>query len=64
METILERVSFDRAVERGGFEALTSSKYDASDIVSRTVYYALVLFVLQMTFGAFGTNRSAGCSKA
>lgn len=54
---ILERVGFDRAVERGGVKrALTQSKYDASEIVGKLVYYTLVLFVLQMAFGVFGPN--------
>ena len=54
---ILERVGFDRAVERGGVKkALAQSKYDASDIVGKLIYYALVLFVLQLAFGVFGAN--------
>jgi MFS family permease len=54
---VLERVGFDRAVERGGVKrALERSKLDASDIVEKLVYYALVLFVLQMAFGVFGPN--------
>lgn len=54
---VLERVGFDRAVERGGVKkALAKSKYDASDIVGKIVYYALILFVLQLAFGIFGPN--------
>lgn len=54
---LLERVGFDRAVERGGIKkALERSKFDASDIVAKIVYYALVLFVLQLAFGVFGPN--------
>ncbi len=54
---VLERVGFDRAVERGGIKtALENSKYDASDIVSKLVYYAIALFVLQLAFGVFGPN--------
>ena len=54
---LLEKVGFDRAVERGGVKkALSSSKMDASDIVSKLVYYALALFVLQLAFGVFGPN--------
>ncbi|WP_225752791.1 hypothetical protein [Actinotalea sp. Marseille-Q4924] len=57
IDKVLERVGFDRAVERGGIrKALAKSKYDASDIVSKIVYYALLLFVLQMAFGVFGRN--------
>ena len=54
---ILERVGFDRAVERGGMRrALERSNYDASTIVSKIVYYALLLIVLNFAFGVFGPN--------
>lgn len=57
LSAILERVGFDRAVERGGVKkALENSKYDASDVVSKIIYYALVLFVLQLAFGVFPAN--------
>jgi hypothetical protein len=56
-DAVLERVGFDRAVERGGIkQALASSKYDASTIVSKIIFYALFLIVLQMAFGVFGSN--------
>ena len=54
---ILERVGFDRVVERGGVKkALERSKYDASDILSKIVFYVVFLFVLQLAFGVFGPN--------
>jgi len=54
---ILERVGFDRAVERGGIaRAMANTKYDPSDIVGKVIYYALMLIVLQMAFGVFGPN--------
>jgi hypothetical protein len=54
---VLERVGFDRAVERGGVKkALARSQYDASDILGKVVFYALFLFVLTMAFGVFGEN--------
>jgi MFS family permease len=57
VDKILERVGFDRAVERGGVRrALERSKYDASTIVSKIVYFALLLIVLQFAFGVFGPN--------
>ncbi len=57
VDKVLERVGFDRAVERGGVKkALESSKYDASDILSKLVYYAIMLFVLSTAFGVFGPN--------
>jgi hypothetical protein len=57
IDRILERVGFDRWVERGGIKtALARSKYDASDLLAKVVYYALMLFVLQLAFGVFGPN--------
>lgn len=54
---VLERVGFDRAVERGGVrKALAKTEYDASDLVAKLVFYTLFLFVLQMAFGVFGPN--------
>lgn len=39
VNAILERVGFDRAVERGGIgRTLAQSKYDASDLVAALVY--------------------------
>ena len=44
-------------MERGGVKrALARSQYDASTIASKIVYYALLLFVLQLAFGVFGPN--------
>jgi hypothetical protein len=57
LDRILERVGFDRLVERGGIKrALSRSKYDASDLLSRLVFYTIFLFVLQLAFGVFGPN--------
>jgi small-conductance mechanosensitive channel len=54
---ILERVGFDRAVERGGVkQALAQSKYDASDILAKLVYYFVLLFTLVLAFNVFGPN--------
>lgn len=54
---ILERVGFDKAVERGGLKkALDKSEFDASDIVGKIVFYALFLIVLTAAFGVFGDN--------
>jgi hypothetical protein len=54
---VLERVGFDRAVERGGIRAaLARSRYDASDLVGKLVYYAVMLFTLQLAFGIWGPN--------
>jgi Conserved TM helix len=57
LSALLERVGFDRAVERGGVKkALENSKMDASDVIAKLVYYTLMLFVLQLAFGVFGSN--------
>jgi Conserved TM helix len=57
LNKVLERVGFDRAVERGGIrQALARSKYDASDILAKLVYWTLLLVTLQLAFGVFGPN--------
>jgi len=57
LSALLEKAGFDKAVERGGIkDALAKSKFDASDIVAKIIYYALMLFVLQLAFGVFGPN--------
>ena len=54
---ILKKVGFDRAIERGGVaKALAKSEYDPSDILAKLVYYAVLLFTLQLAFSAFGPN--------
>jgi hypothetical protein len=61
LNAVLERVGFDRAVERGGVKrALSNSKMDASDIIAKLIYYTLLLFVLQLAFGVFGPNPISG----
>ena len=57
LSALLEKVGFDRAVERGGVKkAMANSKMEASDVVAKLVYYTLMLFVLQLAFGVFGPN--------
>jgi hypothetical protein len=57
LNTLLERVGFDRAVERGGIkQAMARSRYDASDLAAKLIYYTVMLFVLQLAFGVFGPN--------
>ena len=54
---VLERVGFDRFVDRGGIRsALARSRYDASDIVAKLAYYAVLLIALQLAFGIWGPN--------
>jgi hypothetical protein len=57
VDKALERVGFDRAVERVGIrQALAKSRYDASDLLAKVVFYGLFLLVLQLAFGVFGAN--------
>ena len=54
---VLQKVGFDRLVERGGIKrALADSQYDAAAILSKIVFYAIMLFVLSTAFGVFGSN--------
>ncbi|MEU3624204.1 hypothetical protein BS329_18585 [Amycolatopsis coloradensis] len=54
---VLEKVGFNRLLERGGFkQMLARSQFDASDIISKIVYYAILLIALQFAFGVFGPN--------
>jgi hypothetical protein len=44
LDKVLERVHFDEAVEKGPVkQALSRSNYDASDIVSKLVFYAIFI---------------------
>jgi hypothetical protein len=57
LNKVLERVGFDRVVERGGVrQVLARSKYDASDILAKLVFWTIMLLVLQLAFGVFGAN--------
>ena len=57
LDGVLERVGFDRMVERGGVgKALSQSRFDASTLLSKILFYVLMLFVLQLAFGLFGDN--------
>ncbi|MGW5436274.1 membrane protein [Nocardia asteroides] len=57
VDAVLERVGFDRLVERGQIQKMLSkSKYDASDLLAKIAYYAILLIALQIGFGVFGPN--------
>lgn len=57
VSTVLDKVGFNRVVERGGFkDMLAKSKYGVSDIISKIIYYAILLIALQIALGAFGPN--------
>jgi hypothetical protein len=58
---ILIRIGFDQLAERGGIKTiLAHSKYDAAGILAKIVYYAIMLFVLDVAFGVFGSNPISG----
>jgi hypothetical protein len=64
IDRVLERIGFDRWVERGQVkQALAQSKYDASSLLSKVVFYIAMLFVLQLAFGVFGANPIADLIK-
>jgi hypothetical protein len=53
----LHRVGFDRAVDRGPVgRALRGSKITASDLCAKIVFYAVLLFAVQLAFGVWGPN--------
>jgi mechanosensitive ion channel-like protein len=57
LDKVLERVGFDRAVERGGLrQALARSKYDPSDVIAKLAFWLSFLVTLQIAFGMFGPN--------
>jgi hypothetical protein len=57
VEAVLDKVGFDRWVERGGVRrALGQTDYEPSDLLAKVVFYALFLIVLQLAFGVFGDN--------
>ncbi|WP_442939366.1 mechanosensitive ion channel family protein [Nonomuraea sp. SYSU D8015] len=56
-DKILERVGFDRVVERSGVgRMLQRSRYDASSLIAKLLFYAIVLITLQIAFSVFGPN--------
>ncbi|MDT5032609.1 MAG: hypothetical protein QOC94_2780 [Actinoplanes sp.] len=53
----LHRVGIDRAVERGALgRAVSGGKLDASDLLAKIAFYAVLLFALQLAFGIWGPN--------
>lgn len=57
VDMVLRRVKFDRFVERGVIgQALARSHTDATSLIAKIVYYAILLVTLQMAFGVWGPN--------
>ncbi|MEU4739594.1 hypothetical protein AB0G02_03885 [Actinosynnema sp. NPDC023658] len=56
---LLQRVGFDRLVERSGLGgAMAKSPVDASNLIVKLVYYFVLLIALQLAFGVFGTGNA------
>ncbi|WP_433179247.1 mechanosensitive ion channel family protein [Actinoallomurus sp. CA-150999] len=54
---ILRRLHFDRVAERGVVgDALRRGEYDASGLLAKLVYYAILLVALELAFNVFGSN--------
>ena len=51
---LLHRVGFDRAVERGAVGR--ALRGDASTLLAKIAFYAVMLFALQLAFGIWGPN--------
>jgi hypothetical protein len=57
LANLLRRVGFEKVAERGGAKrVLQGSQFDASGLLARIIYYALMVMVLQLAFGVFGPN--------
>ena len=57
VDQLLERVGFDRWVERGSLKsALERSRLDASDILGVITFWSVFLIALQLAFGVFCPN--------
>ena len=52
---LLHRIGLDKVGERSGLRRFTG-KFELSDLLGKLVYFALLLFTLQLAFGAFGNN--------
>src|SRR5690606_3282296 len=52
---LLGKVGLDRVGERSGLRRFTG-RFELSQLFGRLIYYMLVLFTLQLAFGAFGPN--------
>jgi hypothetical protein len=52
---LLHRIGLDRAGDKSGLRRFTG-KFELSALLGKLVYFALLLFTLQLAFGAFGNN--------
>ena len=57
VEAVVRRLHFERVMERAGMaRVLENSKYDGPKLLGLIAKYILVLIVLQLAFGVFGSN--------
>jgi Conserved TM helix len=57
VDMLLRTVKFDHFVERGVVgQTLARSNTDATSLIARIVYYAILLVTLQLAFGVWGPN--------
>lgn len=57
LDRLLRKIGFEKVAEKGGMsQVLKGSAYDTTGIISKVVYYAIMLMTLQLGFGVFGPN--------
>jgi hypothetical protein len=57
LDVVLRRVGVERMAEKAGAgRLLAGSKWDTTAILTKVVYYGLLLVVLQLALGVFGSN--------
>ncbi|USX48387.1 hypothetical protein [Lentzea sp. HUAS12] len=58
VQFLLKRVGFEKLVDRSGLNgAMRQSSMDASGLISKIVYYFVLLIALQLAFGVFGASN-------
>ncbi|GAA2053664.1 hypothetical protein GCM10009839_71970 [Catenulispora yoronensis] len=57
LDAVLRRIGVERMAEKAGASRyLANSKWDTTAILTKVVYYGLLLVVLQLALGVFGPN--------
>lgn len=57
LDKVLHGIGFDRMIERGGIkQAMEGTGYDASKLLSKTIFYTLMIFVIAFALNVFGPN--------
>lgn len=56
-DRLMRRIGSEKVAERAGIaRTLQGSRYDMTGIISKVVFYAIMLMALQLAFGSFGPN--------